>query len=143
MLGCQNGSTFIITMSLRTPPSSPSSSSGPVDSSPPSSPSPVVLDSPPVFKGLSHPFAASSRSDRRPPLYEKKINTPSAISLPQFISKAPATRTFAHAYEQDNYVHGGNLSHVANFEPLDPETRLWDQSITNAVDNGQGRIDLS
>ena len=125
-----------------TAPSSPSSSSsGPVDSSPPSSPTPVVLDSPPAFKGLSHPFAASSRSDRRPPLYEKKLNTLPATF--QFISKAPTTHTFERAYEQDDYVHGCSPSRAANFELLDPEAQLWDQCITNAVDNGQGRIDLS
>ena len=126
------------------PPSSPSSSSsGPLDSSPPSSPSLVALDSPPAFKGLSHPFAASSRSNRRPPLYEKKINTLPVTSPSQFIFKAPAARAFQNAYEQDDYVYGGNASRAANFESLVPEARLWDQSITNAVDNGQGRIDLS
>ncbi|KZT07375.1 uncharacterized protein LAESUDRAFT_812051 [Laetiporus sulphureus 93-53] len=51
-------------------PSSPSVLT--IDSSPPSSPNIVPLGSAPSSPGLAHPFAASTKADRPPKIYEKR-----------------------------------------------------------------------
>src|ERR1700733_12301084 len=86
------------------PPSSPSW--GPTDSSPASSPAlaPIILNSPPILAGPSHPFAGSFRSDRHLPAHEKRIATPTAISPSDFISRA-GSRAFQGSYEEDAYLH--------------------------------------
>lgn len=128
--------------------SSPSSSPlfGPVDSSPPSSPdcTPISLDSPP---GPSHPFAASSSSNRRPPLYEKK-NLPSSLgSSSKYSLRAPRSRSdaFQTSREEDDYHlrdPEDSSRRVASLSYQDQEAVLWDDKITGAIDNGIGTIDL-
>ncbi|KZP16625.1 hypothetical protein FIBSPDRAFT_934527 [Athelia psychrophila] len=127
--------------------SSPSSSPlfGPVDSSPPSSPdcTPISLDSPP---GPSHPFAASSSSNRRPPLYEKK-NLPSSLGASSKYSlRAPRARSeaFQASREEDDYLRDAAHSprRVATLSYQDREAAVWDEAITDAIDNGIGTVEL-
>ncbi|KAH9855275.1 hypothetical protein C2E23DRAFT_613820 [Lenzites betulinus] len=51
--------------------SSSSPSLAPVDSSPPSSPSPFALCTPPASPGAKDPFAGSTKSSKRPRVYER------------------------------------------------------------------------
>ncbi|KAI0742065.1 hypothetical protein C8Q80DRAFT_1197769 [Daedaleopsis nitida] len=53
----------------RSPSSSPSLA--PIDSSPPSSPSLTAICTPPGSPGPKHPFAASTKSNRKPRIYER------------------------------------------------------------------------
>ena len=62
--------SFLPSSPLSSPSSSPSL--GPIDSSPPSSPNLAPLGSSPISPGPSHPYAASTKAIKPPPLYEKR-----------------------------------------------------------------------
>ncbi|KAI0351872.1 hypothetical protein OH77DRAFT_1429165 [Trametes cingulata] len=55
----------------RTPSPSSSPSLAPIDSSPPSSPSPIDICTPPGSPGAQDPFAGSTKSNKRPRIYER------------------------------------------------------------------------
>ncbi|KAI0365173.1 hypothetical protein BV20DRAFT_1004514 [Pilatotrama ljubarskyi] len=55
----------------RTPSPSSSPSLAPIDSSPPSSPSPIDICTPPGSPGAQDPFAGSTKSSKRPRIYER------------------------------------------------------------------------
>lgn len=59
----------------RSPSSSPSLD--PVDSSPPSSPILHAIRTPPASPGPTHPYAGSTKSDRRPRIYEQHASSKS------------------------------------------------------------------
>lgn len=124
------------------PPSSPSI--GPIDSSPPSSPSlnPTILDSSP--SQVPHPFAASTKANRRPPQYEWRIGTPPSTppGIYSLMPKSPTVsryRVNADPFDDDDYM--SDESH-ASTQLVDPEQRVWDEAITAAVDTGNGTIEL-
>ncbi|KAI0709632.1 hypothetical protein C8T65DRAFT_727341 [Cerioporus squamosus] len=76
------------------PPSSPSLA--PIDSSPPSSPSLTALCTPPGSPGPVHPFAGSTKSTRRPRIYERHS------------SDRPAARTYAYDEDDDALARQGD-----------------------------------
>lgn len=138
-------------MNLNPPVQLPSPASSPppgADSSPPSSPdsfAPISLDSPP---GPSHPFAASSRANRRPPLYEKKNLPSSQLSSAKYSLNAPRSRSDASAFrssrEDDDYLKDAQDTRrrtaSSTMNHLDQEAVLWDEAITSAIDKGNGNI---
>jgi hypothetical protein len=125
------------------PPSSPSI--GPTDSSPASSPAlqPNIHDSPRNIAGPSHPFAASSRSDRLPPLYEKKFALPPSALPANYISSMSGSRAFEKSYEDDEYLNENASGRPPNRVPADPEALLWDEAISSAIDRCSGTINLA
>ncbi|KAF7982610.1 hypothetical protein HWV62_27646 [Athelia sp. TMB] len=130
---------------LSSPASSPPFGPDDSDSSPPGSPSSfpsISLDSPP---GPSHPFAASSSANRRPPLYEKKNLPSSSVSSSNYHLKAP--RACSEAYRkshEDDYLKDPHDTRERVTSPThqDREAQLWDKAITDAIDNGNGTINL-
>ncbi|EGO20527.1 hypothetical protein SERLADRAFT_417754 [Serpula lacrymans var. lacrymans S7.9] len=145
----------------RTPSSSanpsPSSSPafGPVDSSPLSSPSlqPIVLDSPPATPGhVLHPFAASTKANRRPPQYEKKLETP-PVTPPQAFTSKPSLGYYrvpklTHKSEDDDFFRGNGSPISSSFSRqvsrnLSREEQIWDDALEKPFSTGIGAIDLS
>ncbi|KAI0929587.1 hypothetical protein AcV7_005080 [Taiwanofungus camphoratus] len=95
-------------MSTSSPPSSLSSSltwSYAIDSSPPSSPRIVPVVTPPESPGLSHPFAASTKANKPPHLYEKHDSASACAS--------------SYVYDGVSYVAHDHLYAV---ELNDPQT---------------------
>ncbi|KAI0628210.1 hypothetical protein C8Q77DRAFT_1162376 [Trametes polyzona] len=68
-----------------TPSPSSSPSLAPVDSSPPSSPSPFSLRTPPASPGAQDPFAGSTKSSKRPRIYERNDARRLASSIQRFV----------------------------------------------------------
>ncbi|KAH7885829.1 hypothetical protein F5I97DRAFT_1160361 [Phlebopus sp. FC_14] len=135
---------------------SPSSSPilGPVDSSPLSSPhlGSYSLDSPPpTNEQLPHPFAGSTKGTKRPPHYEKKLDTP-PCTPPGTLSRARGLYRGAglsRSMQEDEYMNNDSFPGIDNPHPhrtsryLDREERLWEDAIRKPFDTGIGHIDLS
>ncbi|KAG2142912.1 uncharacterized protein EDB93DRAFT_599431 [Suillus bovinus] len=132
--------------------SSPSSSplTAPLDSSPPSSPQhePYVLDSPPSTRlGFSHPFAASTNANKRPPQREKKADTPP--STPPAFTSTPLSRNsvYSRSLGAKDYSHDETSSlfslDSSTSHYIDRDERLWDDALRKPFDTGNGHIDLS
>lgn len=132
--------------------SSPSSSPllAPLDSSPPSSPQhePYILDSPPQTRlGFSHPFAASTKANKRPPQREKKADTPPSTP-PAFTPKSLSRNSvYSRSLGEKDYLHDETSSlfslDSSTLHYIDRDERLWDDALRKPFDTGNGHIDLS
>ncbi|KAG2048476.1 hypothetical protein BDR06DRAFT_942867 [Suillus hirtellus] len=132
--------------------SSPSSSPllAPLDSSPPSSPQhePYILDSPPQTRlGFSHPFAASTKANKRPPQREKKADTPPSTP-PTFTPKSLFRNSvYSRSLGEKDYLHDETSSlfslDSSTSHYIDRDERLWDDALRKPFDTGNGHIDLS
>ncbi|THH27087.1 hypothetical protein EUX98_g7100 [Antrodiella citrinella] len=138
------------------PSSSASSPSlGPVDSSPLSSPHPGPislsddLDSPPASPGVVHPFAGNTKAVKRIRLYEKSADRWGA----ELNDAIEDDRSFATlnldgsmcASSEPSDTEGGDF--FACDDDMDESTLAdevdpWAKAISNAIDQGNGLIDL-
>lgn len=100
---------------MSSPVSSPSF--GPTDSSPPSSPdlSPVLTTTTPAFgsPSLSHPYAASTKANKRPKLYERHENggTRSFPRRDTVSSDLKSESAWARADSTESSTSGSSLVH--------------------------------
>lgn len=133
-------------------PSSPASSPsfGPVDSSPPSSPNlPAVqlssdFDSPPSSPGVIHPFAGSTKAAKPFKLYEKREGRWGAELNDEDDGDYDSGRldfdasTTAYARtdtDMEDFEDEVESTHVEEFD-------MWERRISDAIDQGNGLIDL-
>lgn len=139
-------------------PSSPASSPsyGPADSSPPSSPGlshsqlSADFDSPPRSPALVHPFAGSSKATKKVRLYEKQESRWGA----EMNDDAPAededgtSTKFGDCDASMTACANSDSEFDAFFGETDTEDaaleeqELWDKTISEAIDDGNGLIDL-
>ncbi|CAL1715529.1 unnamed protein product [Somion occarium] len=131
------------------PVSSPASSPffGPVDSSPPSSPTLSPLASSPPSPGIVHPFAASAKATRPPKLYEKR-------EARRFAELDSLGRS-VDAFDAKQRVQSSSSVCMSNAKSIDLDTcsesgdtefdehEFWEAKVSEAIDNGNGIIDLS
>jgi len=85
-----------------------------------------------------HPFAASTKANRPPPSYEKKLITPPSTPLdfkPNVLSGDNDEKSFS-SKTPTNRILKPSLSGTK-------EQRVWERTISSAVDKAEIKIDLS
>lgn len=87
----------------------------------------------------SHPFAASTKADRAPPVYEKKPFTPPTTP------PCPKENSFLHReviYSPEVKTQAARLSTRHSPSLADEEQKRWDTTISSAIDKAETKIDL-
>lgn len=80
-----------------------------------------------------HPFAASTKANRKPPSYQKRyLFTPESSYTGRTITTAHSPRSSAPT----------TPDHSRGFPAPESESECWDRIISNAIDKAEYKIDL-
>lgn len=127
-------------------PSSPSSSPsfGPVDSSPPSSPNLHPLSSPPGSPRPTDPFAGGNKGVKRPRIYEKRshhwadqIDSPDNSFDASVLPGSPSRTLHTSLPSESEFDFFSERE-----ESEADEDEFWERTISQAIDNCDGMINL-
>ncbi|KAF8579907.1 hypothetical protein K439DRAFT_1637480 [Ramaria rubella] len=118
-----------------TPPTSDSESESPLER--PLTENPFAchtISCKPTSTPSPHPFAASTKANRAPPAYEKKLFTPPTTP--------PKLTTPSRRGQKFEVVTVRPTAHQSP-SPIEDEKTRWDAAIASAVDKAETKIDLS
>ncbi|KIJ55490.1 hypothetical protein M422DRAFT_240110 [Sphaerobolus stellatus SS14] len=86
-----------------------------------------------------HPFAASTKANRAPPLYEKKSPISPTISYTPRLQITPRVLDFSRTDSEN--ISPRTFSRVTS--QADAEHERWERAITDAVDRAETSVELS
>ncbi|KAF8329554.1 uncharacterized protein EI90DRAFT_3125310 [Cantharellus anzutake] len=96
-------------------------------------------ESPPTL----HPHSASTKSTRRPKLYEKRVTLKTPPGSPIFPLDATPRQAPKRGNVESSPQTPSQAFHSYGLRDTNSETEMWEAALSRAIDSSEGRVDLS